>query len=266
MFQVLNAMKVPSHFVRAIELLYINSIAMVRFGGSKQYEIHLDQGIKQGCPLSGTLWALLFDPIVRFIAFKVMYKSSRLSAYADDLAVVLHCLWRGLPLLAAAFGTVSAAATLELNVDKTILVPLFIMPFANIATKLAELCPGYEQVKIQLMAKYLGVMIGPIAKEYAWDACSVELRQRARRLKGLALPMTSTISYYNIYGASVCSHIAQFRSVSTQLRAVETAALASMLQPTLCLEGVLHIFSKLASPRRSRPSTTCRWRVVAGLR
>ena len=44
-------------------MLYTNSNAIVKFGNSVDITIAVEQGIKQGCPLSGTLWALLFRPL-----------------------------------------------------------------------------------------------------------------------------------------------------------------------------------------------------------
>ena len=60
LFFVLHAMKLPSNSVQAIQFLYMNSEAIIKFYGMTEYSIKIKRGIRQGCPLSGTLWAILF--------------------------------------------------------------------------------------------------------------------------------------------------------------------------------------------------------------
>ena len=102
MFWVLEKMMIPSHIIAAIKLLYENNTAVVKFGNSKEVTFEMQQGIRQGCPLSGTLWALVFDPVVRLLSCRIDYRHTKLSAYADDMAFVLHSIKNGLPLLADA--------------------------------------------------------------------------------------------------------------------------------------------------------------------
>ena len=118
-FFVLQAMGVPKFIINAIKKLYDNNWAQVSFGNSEVVEFQMLQGIRQGCPLSGTLWAILFDPVIRLLSKQVEYKCSRLSAYADDLALVLHSLRTCLPRLEAALAAMSSSTRLELNFDKT---------------------------------------------------------------------------------------------------------------------------------------------------
>ena len=89
------------------------------------------------------------------LSYAIDYKGSRLSAYADDLAVVLHCLWHCLPLLEEAFQVVSQATTLELNFGKCVLVPLFRRPLARIAEQLEEIGSSFADVKLQYFAKHM---------------------------------------------------------------------------------------------------------------
>ena len=90
--------------------------------------------------MSGTLWDVLFDPVVRFLAAKIEYKFSRVSAYADDLAMILHNLWMGLPLLARALAAVAVAARLELNFDNAVIAPLFRLPLQRVRDRIREVC------------------------------------------------------------------------------------------------------------------------------
>ena len=70
-FHILEAMGVPSMIIKAIKKLYDNNMAQVSFGNSEPVEFAMEQGIRQGCPLSGTLWAIMFDPVIRLLSKEV---------------------------------------------------------------------------------------------------------------------------------------------------------------------------------------------------
>ena len=67
----------------------------------------------------------LFDPIIRFLQWRICRSPSTLTAYADDLAFVLVELFEGLQEMCIAFPIISSATQLHLNFHKTIIVPLF---------------------------------------------------------------------------------------------------------------------------------------------
>ena len=54
------------------------------------------------------------------------------------------------------------------------------------------------------------------------------LRKRTARIKSLALSFHMSLSYYNVYAATTCSHVLQYRPVDSHLRAAESACLASV--------------------------------------
>ena len=64
---VLEEMECPDWLVRAVRVLYGGSTAQIAVGGMRGVVIAISSGIKQGCPMLGSLWCLAFDPIVRFL-------------------------------------------------------------------------------------------------------------------------------------------------------------------------------------------------------
>ena len=68
------------------------------------------------------------------------------------------------------------------------------------------------------------------------------LTKRAQRIKACRLLLCSATAFYDIYGLSVLSHIAQFRAPSQELRQVEAGVLATICAapknalPRACLE------------------------------
>ena len=228
LFWVLRRMGIPEFILVAVLALYSDNIAVVRFGASRAFTFVMEQGIRQGCPLSGTLWALMFDPVVRMLASRLDYKSSRLSAYADDLAFALHSLRRCMPILAAAIAEAGLSTMLELNFGKTVVVPLFNGPLNAVKRLLVEVAPCFSEAKVELLAKYLGVLVGPGAKDKAWTQQLLKFRARGHRVRACCLPLPSAIACYNIYAYSVLSHVAQFRASSPELEVAEAGVLATV--------------------------------------
>ena len=87
----------------------------------------IECGIRQGCPLSCLIWLLCMEPLLRKIratdGIKGMHISGReikLSAYADDLTMVLDGSESSLRNAVNLFNEFRKATGLQLNVGKTI--------------------------------------------------------------------------------------------------------------------------------------------------
>ena len=50
--------------------------------------ISISFGIKQGCPMSGSLWRIVFDPIIRALV-ELIEDVRSLSAFAPSLAILV---------------------------------------------------------------------------------------------------------------------------------------------------------------------------------
>ena len=216
--------------------------------------------------MSGTLWALVFDPVVRLLSCRIDYRHTKLSAYADDLAFVLHSIKKGLPLLADALTETGEATRLELNLGKTVVVPLHKTPLQRLRNVIAAIAPHFSEAKLQYVAKYLGIMVGPHGEEEAWVEQIATLRARAVRVKACKLPLNSAIPCYNVYGASTLSHVAQFREPSSELRVAEAGVLATICSapmnamPRACLANLrsLGFSSQVATADAMSLAARCR--------
>lgn len=75
--------------------MYTNASCLVKIGGDLSPPIQMQRGIRQGCPLSGQLYALAVEPLLCLFRRKVsgicignsIHNEIKLTAYADDITV-----------------------------------------------------------------------------------------------------------------------------------------------------------------------------------
>eukprot|EP00959_Pyramimonas_sp_CCMP1952_P374523 7843385-Pyramimonas_sp.AAC.1 len=70
---------------------------VVQFNSPDPYYIHLCRGVKQGCPLSGLLFSLCVDPVVRRLQRVSFQGAVTFNVFADDLAATASDLVAVLP-------------------------------------------------------------------------------------------------------------------------------------------------------------------------
>ena len=107
-------MNCPEWLVRAAKALYIDSTAQLAAGGLRGVTISITSGIKQGCPMSGSLWCLVFDPIIRALV-EIVREVGSLSAFAGDIGVSVGDIIRALMVLVPILGPIEAATCLKLT-------------------------------------------------------------------------------------------------------------------------------------------------------
>lgn len=91
---VLGRAGIPTGIRRIIRQLYADCDSLLLFSGEVVVgEMPITSGIKQRCPMSGSLFALSVDPFLRRLLTRSLVGLSRLMAYADDLAIA-HGLGR----------------------------------------------------------------------------------------------------------------------------------------------------------------------------
>ena len=67
-----------------------SAFAQVVFGSGLHVSILIQRQIRQGCLALGSLWALLFDPLTRFLSSTLGPSLRVLVGYADYLAFALR--------------------------------------------------------------------------------------------------------------------------------------------------------------------------------
>lgn len=97
-WRCLEVMGIPTWPAAGLRATYDGTGMTIMFDGTvfDAMIVSVRRGIKQGCPASGTLWSLLFDPILRRLVFTLPSVGYSLTCFADDLATALGNVMLGL--------------------------------------------------------------------------------------------------------------------------------------------------------------------------
>jgi hypothetical protein len=83
--------------IRAIMSLYENATSRVNINGHYTGDISIKCSIRQGCPLSSLLYAMILDPFLNLLhtrlrGLKIGTEKRKITcvAYADDVSVIIR--------------------------------------------------------------------------------------------------------------------------------------------------------------------------------
>eukprot|EP00959_Pyramimonas_sp_CCMP1952_P440303 9218308-Pyramimonas_sp.AAC.1 len=147
-------------FAKILMCCCANPLCFLTIGGVRRPLLIAECGVAQGCPLSETIWALVFDPFIRGISLELhQLRRGFTSACADDLGAILRGLrdlQRLLPHLLAA----ENVAGLQLQPKKRVTVPTWSLPTPSLTVGIQNILESihapWRNFTIALSAKYLG--------------------------------------------------------------------------------------------------------------
>ena len=158
----------------------------------------IESGVIQGCPLSGTLFALAADPLLRAIHF-LLQPEEICRAFADDIAVALASLNSIIPLCTL-FNEFEDISALTLGTAKCIVVPLS-KPCNGVTRQiihefLAAHVPDWIKFTIADAGEYLGFYIGPGAADKLWSKPFAKCNERNLKIAqgGIAPAFATSLS------------------------------------------------------------------------
>lgn len=196
MFDVFRCMGVPVSLRRLVKALYRDLVTAVDFAGETVAELALSSGIKQVCSLSGTLFALAFDPMIRRYLANITLASSKLCAFADDISLAIARLATQVRAILERFDQWALASALHLNPAKCVLIPA--RGIQEAVSPLAGF-PKYSGMHVASHGKYLGIEIGPDAATYQWAEVLAKARARVADVRLQGQSMAVRIDFYNCY-------------------------------------------------------------------
>ena len=212
------------HFVNAIKALYhLHSVAL-RLGGRVFEGFAIFAGIKQGCPCSGSLFALALDPFLRYLCMRIPIQLS-LRAFADDLGCMLEDLVANLRLLTSAFGLLALAACLKAHPAKTQVAILWNPTRIDVKGLFESIGGDWAKVQINGAIKYLGALLGPDAHRSFWEATTSKYQGAAELLSKLGFATPSALRWYAIAVQSVPAYLCSLQPPSKALIKAEALAI-----------------------------------------
>ena len=121
-FSVLENTGLSSFLCRFLRSIYSDSITRVEFAGAERGQFLMARRVRQGCPASGFLFAMAFDPIFRWLQESIITRnvdSLKFLQPAQCAYAVASSSFRELMFaLAPAFRSVDCIAGLNLNYRK----------------------------------------------------------------------------------------------------------------------------------------------------
>jgi len=125
LFETLHAFGFGNVFISWIKLLYMDVSSILKIGGGLSQPISIQKGIRQGCPLSGQLYALAVEPLLCLLRKELSglrigddLHSVKLTAYADDITVIVK-EQKDIDIINYSIGLYERASSAKLNWGKT---------------------------------------------------------------------------------------------------------------------------------------------------
>lgn len=251
----MRAMCIPEWVATALRSLYAGSAARIMYSGMVTEAVFpIARGIKQGCPSSGSVWAIAFDPAVRRLRAAMPGPRDSLTVFADDIAATMLQVVTHLPALLRVFATLRLAAGLELNLTKTVVVNYGPTPDFVLKRRLLA-ATGVAQLLVRQVGMYLGLPIGPKASPVFWDAAVTKYAHRCTLLRSSPAPLRQRVVAYRTHVASTSSYLAQFAHIPARAARLEAATLASVTSAPMHAITVqaMAAFTTLEAPIRFEP-------------
>ena len=213
----------PTHALRLVRALYSGNRCIIACGGSTFTGFPMEAGIRQGCPLSPLLFAVVVDLLLRQLAR--LFPGELVRAFADDTAMVVKDWWSVAPQLARVFQQFGTISGLVLNIPKTVIIPLWPGDLEAIRVKVAELVPSWQNVAVAWWATYLGIAKGPKKDDHSWDNALKKFGERIMLWDWSALGRQYAAAAYNTYAVSVLAFVSQLEDPPERAMQAENYAL-----------------------------------------
>ena len=129
MLAILHRLGLPKDMITATRRLHIDSVGLISLKGNSRNSFHIDDGMRQGCPISPLIFALVSDVFIRALRKALPHDTIR--AYANDVALVAKDIRASFGMIAHLFLEHESVSGLALNTKKllTFLSSMQIMIF-----------------------------------------------------------------------------------------------------------------------------------------
>jgi hypothetical protein len=236
MIHSLEWLGMPEKQLNFIRAMYHRTLGRIRTSGGVGQPFEMTRGIRQGCPLSPLIFAVVVDILLRKISGCLGSKGVT-RAFADDTAAVVDDFFNDFPRIAAIFESYGEISGLHLNYSKTIIVPLWMereLGYDKVKEALTQIGGGWRHVLVQNKAKYLGFFVGPGRDDSIWDKPCRKWIQRTTDWAKAECGLHYSAMVYNVFCSSVLSFLAQLLIPPSSILNIEGNTMRTIAKgPTL---------------------------------
>ena len=217
--------------MRFLRALYSNNRCFASFDGEQFFLYLIESGILQGCPLSGSLFVIAADPLLRML--EALFPNATIKAFADDLGGVFPSL-RNITLLENTFKEFAQISGLHLKPAKSKILPLGREPTCEnldeVRATVRLLAPAWGSIGVATAGEYLGFQVGQTGGTLAsWVKPARKYAERALQLGAAGLSAAEGAILYNTSVAAVLGYVEQLCPLDATVAKLEQGAVERSL-------------------------------------
>ena len=199
--------------------MYWSNNCSISLAGASGKGFNISAGVRQGCPLSPLIFAIISDVLLRRISRLLPHTILR--AYADDLAMVLPRGHQELCTLEKIFTEYMCVSRLRLHHGKSVWISLSGKPHAKVREDISRCAPAWSGFTIADRAKYLGFMMGPARQSHSWTSALQKMQDRAKLWRAIGGGIMVGMCAYRMYIFPLASFLIQLEGLPSNWEAIE---------------------------------------------
>ena len=213
MHLVLRILEFPLGFRNLVHGMYFFAAAFAASPVGMQFLYWYGSGVLQGCPLSGSIFAIIMNPFLVHFENKIeIKKKGVVRACADDIGMVLRSV-SDLVSAHAVFSRAKRFAGLALKPAKCNLVPLAAQWSDKLSRaihhRLANMIGEWQAFQVLPCCRYLGFYLGPAAGQMQWASPLSKWASRSELIAATGCPPLAAACLYNSRAVTTLSYVGQ---------------------------------------------------------
>ena len=193
--------------------MYTGNEAYLDCDGTMLWLFCVISGVLQGCPLSGSLFVIVIDPLLFLFKKHIEDRGlGKVRACADDIGASVAKL-ASLGIFQQAFARFRVISGLRLKPKKCMMILTTISASDTnvvvIRSWLKKNCPEWADFQITNSGKYLGFYLGPKTAYLQWKDPLVKFKSRVLEARVSAVPLAGAGSNFSSRAVSVLGYKAQ---------------------------------------------------------